>query len=123
MEDVASVAANIVCNLRGDTNRGSAEMCSMKGVGMGATVINTDVMEWCRTYDGPKFHCLLCDPPYHLRSDGRVNKTREMRKIRNGTLEPHNTIEGIKCVSEAQMSSRLRMDIVPHLLMRGTMES
>lgn len=25
-----------------------------------------DVLEWARTYDGPKFHALLCDPPYEL---------------------------------------------------------
>ena len=29
-------------------------------------IAHTDVMEWCRTYDGPKFHALLCDPPYEL---------------------------------------------------------
>ena len=31
---------------------------------------NADVMQWAREYDGPKFHSLLADPPYHL-SDPR----------------------------------------------------
>jgi len=31
-----------------------------------------DVLEWARTYDGPKFHALICDPPYHLVKCGRV---------------------------------------------------
>lgn len=25
-----------------------------------------DVLEWCKSYTGEKFHALLCDPPYHL---------------------------------------------------------
>jgi site-specific DNA-methyltransferase (adenine-specific) len=29
-------------------------------------IINADVLEWAKTYTGPKFHALLCDPPYHL---------------------------------------------------------
>jgi len=29
-------------------------------------IIQSDVMEWCKGYDGPKFHSLLCDPPYEL---------------------------------------------------------
>ena len=33
-----------------------------------AEIITADVLEWCKTYDGPKFHALLCDPPYHLTS-------------------------------------------------------
>ena len=32
-----------------------------------------DILEWAKTYDGPKFHALLCDPPYHLVS-GNVEK-------------------------------------------------
>lgn len=38
------------------------------------TMIQADILEWARTYDGPKFHALLCDPPYHLTnvSPGRV---------------------------------------------------
>lgn len=31
-------------------------------------IINQDILEWCRQYKGPKFHSLLCDPPYHLTS-------------------------------------------------------
>ena len=31
-----------------------------------AEIICADVLEWCKTYDGPKFHALLCDPPYEL---------------------------------------------------------
>lgn len=25
-----------------------------------------DVLEWASKYGGPKFHAILCDPPYHL---------------------------------------------------------
>lgn len=31
-------------------------------------VVVADVVEWAKTYNGPKFHALLCDPPYHLTS-------------------------------------------------------
>ena len=30
-----------------------------------------DVLEWCASYDGPKFHAMLCDPPYELGFMGR----------------------------------------------------
>lgn len=30
--------------------------------------INADVPDWAAGYDGPKFHALFCDPPYHLTS-------------------------------------------------------
>jgi hypothetical protein len=29
-------------------------------------IINADILKWAEEYDGPKFHALLCDPPYHL---------------------------------------------------------
>ena len=29
-------------------------------------IIQAEVMDWCRSYDGPKFHAILCDPPYEL---------------------------------------------------------
>lgn len=32
------------------------------------TIIHADVLKWAATYDGPKFHALLTDPPYHLTS-------------------------------------------------------
>jgi|GEM_PF-1000911 len=35
---------------------------------MNANVFCADIMEWCKTYDGPKFHALLCDPSYGLTS-------------------------------------------------------
>ena len=35
---------------------------------MSWTIHNQDVLEWCKTYTGPKFHAILCDPPYHLYS-------------------------------------------------------
>ena len=35
---------------------------------MGITMINADAVKWAREYDGPLFHALLCDPPYHLQS-------------------------------------------------------
>lgn len=27
---------------------------------------NKDILEWCKTYAGQKFHAVLCDPPYEL---------------------------------------------------------
>lgn len=30
--------------------------------------VNADVLEWAAEYDGPEFHALFCDPPYHLTS-------------------------------------------------------
>ena len=29
-------------------------------------MLQADILSWAKTYDGPKFHALLCDPPYHL---------------------------------------------------------
>lgn len=29
-------------------------------------MILADVLKWAKEYSGPKFHALLCDPPYHL---------------------------------------------------------
>jgi site-specific DNA-methyltransferase (adenine-specific) len=37
------------------------------GVAVGE-VIESDVLQWAANYDGPKFHSLFCDPPYHLTS-------------------------------------------------------
>jgi hypothetical protein len=31
-------------------------------------IIQADILDWAKTYTGPKFHALLCDPPYHLTS-------------------------------------------------------
>jgi hypothetical protein len=31
-------------------------------------IIHGDILEWAKSYTGPKFHCLLADPPYHLTS-------------------------------------------------------
>lgn len=39
----------------------------MKSIGK-ATLYNTTVEEWAKCYDGPPFHAMLCDPPYHLTS-------------------------------------------------------
>lgn len=30
------------------------------------TIIHANAVEWANAYDGPLFHALLCDPPYHL---------------------------------------------------------
>lgn len=30
------------------------------------TIIHADILDWAKTYTGPKFHALLCDPPYHM---------------------------------------------------------
>lgn len=29
-------------------------------------IIHADILKWAKEYDGPPFHALLCDPPYHL---------------------------------------------------------
>ncbi len=31
-------------------------------------IINKEVVEWAKSYDGVPFHALFCDPPYHLTS-------------------------------------------------------
>lgn len=31
-------------------------------------IIQSDAVKWANEYDGPLFHALLCDPPYHLTS-------------------------------------------------------
>ena len=33
---------------------------------MGADIHQADILSWAASYDGPPFHALLCDPPYHL---------------------------------------------------------
>ena len=38
---------------------------------MKPVIEQNDVLEWAKTYDGPKFHALLCDPPYELGFMGR----------------------------------------------------
>lgn len=35
---------------------------------MTVDVDHADALEWAAQYDGPPFHALLCDPPYHLTS-------------------------------------------------------
>jgi site-specific DNA-methyltransferase (adenine-specific) len=41
-------------------------------------IINADIKEWVKTYDGPRFHALLSDPPYALVSiTKRFGKTKE----------------------------------------------
>ena len=30
-----------------------------------------DILNWAAGYDGPKFHALLCDPPYELKFMGK----------------------------------------------------
>jgi len=29
-------------------------------------IVHADILSWAATYAGPKFHAILCDPPYHL---------------------------------------------------------
>jgi hypothetical protein len=31
-------------------------------------IIHADILTWAASYDGPLFHALLCDPPYHLQN-------------------------------------------------------
>lgn len=55
-------------------------------------IINADILEWAASYDGPLFHALLCDPPYHLTEvhsiprgkfgTARDEKDREYRKTK-----------------------------------------
>lgn len=35
---------------------------------MGWKIETGNVLDWAKRYDGPPFHALLCDPPYHLTS-------------------------------------------------------
>lgn len=35
------------------------------------TIFNDDILEFAARYDGPKFHAVLCDPPYELGFMGR----------------------------------------------------
>lgn len=39
-------------------------------------IIQADVLEWAKTYSGPPFSAMLCDPPYHLLSKTRGNSQR-----------------------------------------------
>lgn len=50
---------------------------------MSAEIVTADVMEWCKSYDGPKAMALLCDPPYHLtdpRSPCRASPNPKVRE-------------------------------------------
>ncbi len=29
-------------------------------------VVTGDILDWCKTYTGPKYHAMLCDPPYSI---------------------------------------------------------
>lgn len=37
-----------------------------------AEIVCADVLEWAATYSGPKFHALLCDPPYEIGFMGKA---------------------------------------------------
>lgn len=39
-------------------------------------IVCDDVLHWAETYEGPPFHALLSDPPYHLISDTRNGSLR-----------------------------------------------
>lgn len=39
---------------------------------MALTVHHANVLDWARDYTGPKFHALLCDPPYELGFMGKA---------------------------------------------------
>ncbi|GAF69059.1 unnamed protein product, partial [marine sediment metagenome] len=43
-------------------------------------IVCADVLDWAAEYDGPKFHALLCDPPYHLGANGFMNKSWDAAK-------------------------------------------
>ena len=57
-------------------------------------VVNADIMEWCKTYTGEKFHSALMDPPYHLTSivkrfsKGEPSHTKTAHDIANRST-PH----------------------------------
>ena len=35
-------------------------------------IVCDDVLHWAETYQGEKFHAMLCDPPYHLTDIART---------------------------------------------------
>ncbi len=39
---------------------------------MSTEIINADILEWAASYKGPKFHSMMCDPPYHLTSGNAI---------------------------------------------------
>lgn len=53
-------------------------------------LLNRDVLDFCRDYDGEKFHACLCDPPYHLTSLSR--NERSVNPANKGqTVSPFGT--------------------------------
>lgn len=39
---------------------------------MSYTMHRASILDWARDYTGPKYHALLCDPPYHLTTPGHA---------------------------------------------------
>jgi len=37
-------------------------------------IVQRDVLDWAKEYNGPKFHAMFCDPPYHLGKSGFMGK-------------------------------------------------
>jgi tRNA1(Val) A37 N6-methylase TrmN6 len=35
-------------------------------------IITGDILAFARHYKGPRFHAIICDPPYHLTSIAKV---------------------------------------------------
>ena len=46
------------------------------------TIHNQDVVEWAKNYTGPKFHAILCDPPYNL-----ATITKRFKKVSKLDIE------------------------------------
>src|SRR5688572_22123742 len=34
-------------------------------------IVHDDIIHWASTYDGPRFHALLCDAPYEMQFMGK----------------------------------------------------
>jgi len=56
------------------------------------TIFNDDILEFAARYDGPKFHAVLCDPPYELSHDGKNGASRvflEFAFPKNSNFDVH----------------------------------
>lgn len=56
---------------------------------MGCGLINMSLDGWSRSYDGPKFHAVLCDPPYGLSFMGKKWDEMVEAKAWGEAIMPH----------------------------------
>jgi len=53
-------------------------------------IINDDIIHWAENYDSEPFHCLICDPPYHLTQAQRfANSNPEKEQYAMTANNPH----------------------------------